>query len=164
MAKFFSSQFQVGLVLLVLLAASTALNSLLAPGITVAAPEPGFGVMGDSNTDEYRADDNRGGFYAATTLNWVEQLVARRRLQFGPWGSWGEPRRTGFKYNWARSGVTAESMIRSAQHLGLAQQVAAGEVGYAIIFVGSNDFHVWNGTYQEIYDGSLSDSQLQAKI
>jgi phospholipase/lecithinase/hemolysin len=164
MAKFFSLQFQVGLIVLVLLAVSTALTSLLTPGITVAASGPGFGVIGDSNTDEYRADDNQGGFYAATTLNWVEQLVAKRGLQFGPWGSWGEPRRSGFKYNWARSGATAESMIRSGQHLGLAQQVAAGEVGYAFIFVGSNDFHVWNGTYQEIYDGSLSDSRLQAKI
>jgi hypothetical protein len=55
-------------------------------------------------------------------------------------------------------------MIRSGQHLGLAQQVSAGEVGYAFIFVGSNDFHVVNGTYLEIYNGSLNDGQLQAKI
>ena len=164
LVKSFSSQFQVGLIVLVSLAAGSALNSLLAPDMTVAAPEPGFGVLGDSNSDEYRADDNRGGVYAATTLNWVEQLVAKRGLNFGPWGSWGGPRRTGFKYNWARSGATAESMIRSGQHLGLAQQVAAGEVGYAFIFIGTNDFHVRNGTYQEIYDGRLSDRQLQAKI
>jgi hypothetical protein len=30
----------------------------------------GFGVLGDSSSDEYQADDNRGGAYAATTLNW----------------------------------------------------------------------------------------------
>ena len=38
----------------------------------------GIGVISDSNSDEYRADDNRGGDYAATTLNWVEQLVRYR--------------------------------------------------------------------------------------
>ena len=44
------------------------------------------------------------------------------------------------------------------------QQVAAGEVQYVIIHVGGNDFHIWNGTYQEVYSGSLSGARLQAKI
>jgi hypothetical protein len=35
----------------------------------------GVGIMGDSNSDEYQADDHRGGEYASTTLGWVEQLL-----------------------------------------------------------------------------------------
>ena len=91
MTKFFSLQFQLGLIGLVLLAVSPALNSPLAPGITVAASEPGFGVIGDSNSDEYRADDNRGGLYAATTFNWVEQLVAQRRCSLAHGGVGANP-------------------------------------------------------------------------
>jgi phospholipase/lecithinase/hemolysin len=124
----------------------------------------GFGILGDSNTDEYRADDDRGGEYAATTLSWVELLAARRGLNFGPWGSWGEPRRTGYKYNWARSGATTHDLIASGQHTGLAQLVAGGEVAYVFVFIGGNDFALWNGTYDEIYDGRLSGGALQAKL
>jgi hypothetical protein len=94
----------------------------------------------------------------------MEQLVAKRGLNFGPWGTWGEPRRTGYKYNWARSGATASSLISSGQHTGLAQQVADGEVSYVFVWIGVNDFHTWNGTYAEIYNGTLSDAEVQARI
>lgn len=124
----------------------------------------GFGILGDSNSDEYRADDNRGGEYAATTFNWMELLVLKRGLNFGPWGDWGEPRRTGYKYNWARSGATAASLLSSGQHTGLAKQVASGEVSHVLLWIGTNDFHPTNGTYREIYDGTLSDQAVQAKI
>ncbi len=124
----------------------------------------GIGVMGDSNSDEYRADDNRGGAYAATTLNWVEQLSRSRGLNFGRWGNWGDPRRTGFEYNWALSGATAQSLIDSGQHTGLAQQVADGQVSYVILYIGTNDFHLVNGTYEEIYNGTLTGVALQSKI
>src|SRR5688500_20068761 len=51
----------------------------------------GFGLLGDSNSDEYRADDKRGGRqYGDTTLNWMEQLALKRGLNVGPWGTWGE--------------------------------------------------------------------------
>src|SRR5215208_170589 len=49
-----------------------------------AAPTVGIGILGDSNSDEYQADDGRGGKYNATTLNWVELLVRDRGLNFGP--------------------------------------------------------------------------------
>lgn len=123
----------------------------------------GFGIMGDSNSDEYQADDHRGGEYASTTMGWVEQLVKNRGLNFGPWGTWGEPRRTGYEYNWARSGATAESMISSGQHTGLARQVAEGKVSYVFLWIGTNDFHALRGSYKEIYDGSLSDEQVRKK-
>lgn len=132
----------------------------LDPSIALA----GFGILGDSNSDEYQADDSRGGEFRATTLNWMEQLVLKRKLNFGPWDTWGEPRRTGYEYNWGRSGATASSMISSGQHLGLAKQIAQGKVAYVFIWIGLNDFHPANGTYAEIYDGSLSDAELQNKI
>ena len=124
----------------------------------------GIGVLGGSNSDEYRGDDNRGGEYADTTLGWVEQLAKSRDLNFGEWGEWGEPRRTGFAYNWARSGATTHEMIEAGQHTGLAQQIAAGEVSHALLFIGSNDFSVLNGTYGAVYEGTLDDAQVQAKV
>jgi hypothetical protein len=120
--------------------------------------------MGDSNSDEYRADDNRGGDYADTTLNWMEQLARNRALNFGRWGDWGGVRRTGYEYNWARSGARARSLIKDGQHTGLAEQVAEGKVSLVFLWIGDNDFHLTNGTYEEIYSGKLSDSALQEKI
>lgn len=133
--------------------------------IAAAAPLT-LGILGDSNTDEYRADDNRAGStqYASTTLNWAELLVNKRGVNIGTWGTWGEPRRSGYKYNWSRSGATSASMISSGQHTGLAQQVASGEVQHVIIFIGTNDFHTWNGTYNEVYNNILTDAQVQQKI
>lgn len=124
-----------------------------------------FGVLGDSNSDEYRADDNRGGAYASTTLNWIELLASLRGLDFGAWDTnRGEPRRSGFAYNWARSGATAATMISSGQHLGLAQQVANGDVSNVILYIGVNDFSVGSGQYARIYDGTVSGQALQDKI
>lgn len=133
------------------------------------APRPttqlvGIGVMGDSNSDEYRGTDNRGGRWADTTLNWIELLARNRNLNFGEWGDWGEPRRTGYKYNWARSAADVRSLINDGQHIGLAEQVANGEVSHVILYIGGNDFHLENGTYREIYDGSLSGARLQRKL
>jgi hypothetical protein len=146
----------------------TAPSATLLPQPTMpmssTTPIAGLGVLGDSNSDEYRADDNRGGQYAPVTLSWVELIAARRGLNFGPWGTWGEPRRTGFKYNWARSSATVHDAIASGQHTGLAAQVANGEISHVIIWIGTNDFGTWNDQYQEIYDGRLSDEALQAKI
>ena len=124
----------------------------------------GIGVMGDSNSDEYRSNDNRGGKYADTTFSWVELLAQARDLNFGAWGSWDTPRRDGFEYNWARSGATTGSMIASGQHTGIAQQVASGKVSHVFIWIGANDFNIVSGQYQEIYDNSLSDAALQAKV
>jgi hypothetical protein len=141
-----------------------ASNKGVDPVLNADVSSKGFGIMGDSNSDEYQADDHRGGDYAGTTLGWVEQLVKQRGLNFGPWGTWEEPRRTGYEYNWARSGATAESLIIAGQHTGLARQVAEGKVSYVFLWISNNDFHFTNGTYKEIYDGSLSDELLQKKI
>ncbi len=93
----------------------------------------------------------------------MELLVQNRGLNFGPWGTWDEPRRTGYKYNWARSGATAESMIGSGAHEALARQVADGEVSHVFIWIGGNEFATWNDTYANIYNGVLSGAELQAR-
>ena len=111
-----------------------------------------------------RADDNRGGAYAPTTLNWMELLVRYRGLDFGPWGNRSAPRRSGYAYNWAISGATSAEVISGGQAAGLAAQVAAGQVLRVVVMVGANDFAVWNGTYAEVYDGSLSGEALTNKV
>jgi hypothetical protein len=114
--------------------------------------------------DEYRGADNRGGEYAAMTFNMVEQLVLLRGINAGEWGDWGEPRRTGYEYNWARSSAISHTMIAQGQHTGVAEQVARGDVTFVFIFIGANDFSPILGNYQRIYDGQLSDERLQRKI
>jgi hypothetical protein len=120
--------------------------------------------MGDSSSDEYRADNNRGGAYAAVTFNWMEQLVRVRGVNAGAWGTRTEPRRTGYQFNWARSGARAADVISQGQAAGVANQVAGGQVSHALLMIGTNDFALWNGTYQEIYNGSLSGLALTNKL
>ena len=117
----------------------------LAPPTVRNTPEPlgPVGTLGDSYTDEYQ-------FYPpdrSLARNWVEILHATREVSFGPlsFRSRGEPRNQGFAYDWARSDATSEDMVRN-QLPGLTQQVAAGQVRYAAIFIGGNDFlHVLDG-------------------
>lgn len=125
----------------------------------------GIGVIGDSQSDEYTADDKRGSTYEGTTLNWVEILAKVRNLNFGAWGEWDEPRRSGYAYNWARTGATTLSMIESGQHTGLAEQVKDGEVNLVIVYIGANDFapYLPDG-YQQIYDGTIFGAALYRKL
>jgi len=139
-------------------------EQVTAAGEPRAAVEGGFAILGDSNSDEYRADDDRGGDYASGTFNWMEQLVRSRGLDFGEWGTWGGVRRTGFEHNWARSGARAADLVEQGQAAGAAQQVRDGAVKYVYVHVGSNDFHLVNGTYRDIYDGTLTDGQVAAKV
>jgi hypothetical protein len=140
---------------------------------TVAAPtatrnpDPavirGLAVLGDSTQDEYRADNPRGEEYASTTLNWVEQLAAVRRINLGPVGTRPEPRRSGLAFNWARSGATSQQMISTGQHTGAAQQARDGEVSHALIQIGINDFY-FSGLGLEIYEGTIKGDKLQARL
>lgn len=125
-----------------------------------------IGVLGDSQSDEYRAEDNRGPNYPTTTLNWVEILAQERNVNFGEWGIWAEPRRTGFNYNWARTGATAASLVESGQHIGLAEQIKNGEVNVVIIYIGANDFspYITEDGYEAIYNEQLTEAQIERKI
>lgn len=125
----------------------------------------GIAVLGDSQSDEYRTDDNRGVSYADTTYNWVELLAKKRNLPFGDSGTWDEPRRSGFEYNWARSGATTKSLLASGQHLGVAEQVRKGEVNIVIMYIGAIDFapYITPDGYEALYERQLSDPQILEK-
>src|SRR5215831_19062114 len=119
------------------------LTALLIALLTPLAParagwRGGIGVLGDSYSDEYQ-------FYPphrSTARNWVEILATTRGLNFGRFStaSRGEPRDQGYEYNWARSDATTDDLIATGQHLGVAAQVARGEVGLVVVFIGGNDF------------------------
>jgi len=125
----------------------------------------GIGIIGDSLSDEYRGDDNRGLTYASTTLNWVEQLEKFRNLNFGEWGSWEEPRRTGYAYNWSRTGATVNSIFESGQVAGISKQVKEGRINLVIVYIGANDFapYITPDGYDAIYNGSVYDEAMLRK-
>lgn len=136
------------------------------PEITSAESTPlRLGIMSDSSSDEYRADDNRGGGtpYAATTLNWVELLVRYRNVDVGSWGTRSLPRRTGYEYNWARSGAEASHLISEGQHTGLAQQVTQDKIDLVYFSIGGNDFAYYRDG-ADIYNGTLAGASLDFKI
>lgn len=125
----------------------------------------GIGILGDSFYDEYQGSDRRGGDYHRVTFNSVELLARNRGLNFGPWQDWGGVRREGFGYNWAVSGATSASMIGMGQHSSVAEQIKSGEVTFVLIGIGANDFSPYSSdSYKRIYDRSMSDDELQAKI
>lgn len=123
-----------------------------------------IGILGDSGTDEYRADNNRGGVYANVTFNWLEQFVRNRGVNAGPWGTRSEPRRIGYEYNWARSGAVSADLLSTGQAAGLASQVSQGKVNFVVVWIGINDFADYNNAYAPIYNGTLSGSALVSKV
>lgn len=125
----------------------------------------GVGILGDSLSDEYRADDKRGANYPTSTYNWVEMLADKRELNFGTWGYYEEPRRQGYAYNFARSGATAESMIASGQHSGLSKYIENGDVNVVIIYIGANDFapYLYNNGYSAIYNEEMTREDIIEK-
>ncbi len=150
-AKVFLS---LALSIIPLLGAEAALNKL--------------GAMGDSLTDEYW--DSGVSTFAS---NWVSQLALNRGLDFGPTaaeagvGSWGEPRRLGYKFNWARSGATSATLLSEGQATGCAGQVLSDGVSNAVLAIGVNDFNpsvIPGGAYYIIYNNSWSASQIQTYV
>lgn len=125
-----------------------------------------LGVMGDSLSDEYAEESYS---YA---LNWTMLLAQHRGVNLGPTaaqsgqpgGTWGEPRRTGFQYNWARYGDDTVTAITNGQHSGLASQCGLGGVSHAVIEIGTNDFSPTTSAYFNIYWGLWSQSQVNTYV
>ncbi|MBN2293456.1 MAG: PEP-CTERM sorting domain-containing protein [Pirellulales bacterium] len=118
-----------------------------------------LGVMGDSLSDEYAEQSYS---YAD---NWVEQLVDAGVADAGPVAvsSWGEPRRTGYEYNWARYAADSGDMISTGQHTGLAGQVASKGITHALLMIGANNFAFFDPVYYDIYNGNLTPEQIQTQ-
>lgn len=123
-------------------------------------PIIGLGIAGDSQLDEYRADDNRGTAFqgGAYTFNIIELLEKKRGINIGPWDTRPSPRRIGYEYNWALSGATSTSLISSGQHTGLKNQIGSGQVSHVFFHIGDNDI-VENNLIFQIYNGSLTPEQ-----
>jgi lysophospholipase L1-like esterase len=145
---------------------SSTADTFLRPGVARRCQSQeiaGLAIVGDSTADEYRADNPRGGDYGATTFNWVELLANERAVNLGEWGERPEPRRSGYAFNWARSGATSETMISGGQHTGVSEQILAGDVSHVIIQIGVNDFY-YDDVGIRIYDGTLAGPELQQFI
>ena len=138
-------------------------------GLVVATADAGtnkLGAIGDSLTDEYAEETYS---YAQS---WVEQLSIYRGVDAGPTaaragqpgGTWGEPRRTGYEFNWARSGATSGSLLTGGQHTGLAGQVGPQGLDYAVLAIGSNDFIPTGTAYFSIYNGFWSQAQIDSYV
>ncbi len=144
--------------------AGLALGWLLLAGPASAAS---LGVMGDSLSDEYAEAS-----YGSYADNWVEQLELHAGIDLGPTaseagepgGSWGEPRRTGYEYNWARSGASSDTLLSGGQHTGLAAQVVSEGLEYAVLAIGANDFHPAGAAYSNIYNGTWSSAAIQSYV
>ena len=131
-------------------------------------PSGGFGIVGDSLSDEYAHETYS---YAR---NWVELLAEESHFDLGRSEiNWGEPRRNGeYEYNWARSGATSDSLLKSGQHTGLAKQIENRDVRHAVLAIGQNDFHpdpdgYADGdpvAYDSIYHGTWSSQEIDSYV
>jgi phospholipase/lecithinase/hemolysin len=122
-------------------------------------PTVTVGTLGDSYTDEYRFHPPD----QSQARNWVEILASTRKaITFGPFttASRGEPRNQGFASNWARFGATSNDMVRN-QLPGLAAQVSKGQVKYAWIFIGGNDFLE---VLQGVQNGQIPPAQVPSAV
>jgi lysophospholipase L1-like esterase len=142
--------FATALSIIPLFSATAALNKL--------------GAMGESYTDEFNLE---AGLFMS---NWVSQLSTFRGIDFGPTaaqagvGTWGEPRRLGYKYNWARSGATSSTLLTQGQHTGCAGQFASNGVSSAVLAIGLNDFIFTSAAYHAIYSNTWSALQIQTYV
>ena len=134
-------------------------------GVALPASAQKFAAMGDSLSDEYAEES-----YGSYAQNWNEQLVNFAGFDLGltaaaagePGGTWGEPRRTGYEFNWARSGATSGSLLSGGQHTGVAAQVVPKGLEYVAISIGANDYHPASAAYQNIYANLWSQAQIDA--
>lgn len=104
----------------------------------------GLAIIGDSTQDEYAAPENN-----RPAINWVEHLAAQG-LPVGLWGNWGDSRRTGYEFNWARSGAVSYN-ARFDQAPGVIAQLESGRVSHVLIQIGINDLN--NGLALDLYLG-----------
>lgn len=153
---------------------SIALGVLLglaaAPAAAHAAPIV-LGVMGDSLSDEY--SEASYGVYAQ---NWVQQLAIYNGVNLGPTaaaagqpgGTWNEPRRRGYEYNWARAGATSGSLLSGGQDTGLAAQVPTKGITHAILAIGANDFNpggaAFNALYNDTWSATMIDDYVNQRV
>lgn len=136
------------------------LEALEGRWLMAADPITGMGVAGDSLSDEYAYESYN---YAT---NWVEALAEQTGMNFGDSGSFGEPRRTGYEFNWARVNANSATLLSQGQPFGLAQQIEAGEVSHVVLSIGPNDFqpNPLGGAYSSIYNQRWTQAQINSYV
>lgn len=122
------------------------------PRVAAATPVT-VSVIGDSGSDEYQADDHRGGSYYPTTFNWLEQAVRSNLVSAGAWGTRAEPRRTGYEYNVARSGSTVSAAVQAGQ--GTLAKTFHTQV--VVIAIGTRDMEL---AFSSLYSRTLTGAAL----
>jgi phospholipase/lecithinase/hemolysin len=147
--------------------AALALASLACLLLALPAAAAKLGAMGDSLSDEYAEEA-----YGSYAQNWVEQLVIHAGLDAGPTaseasqpgGTWGEPRRTRYQYNWARAGADTATLLSGGQHTGLAALVGPEGIDYAVLGIGANNFFPLGQAYTNIYNGVWDQATIDAYV
>jgi hypothetical protein len=126
-----------------------------------------IGAIGDSMTDEYLLPNPAGNQYHTNLAahSWLEILAQTRSgdFNFGPYAAidgtpWPDERDFGYEYNWAKVGGAASrgsiievgswdfaidtlgSSYGDTMATGLASYITAGDVQFAYVGLGSNDF------------------------
>lgn len=128
-----------------------------------------LGAMGDSLSDEYLEET-----YGSYARNWPLLLASARGVNFGPTAAqagqpgntWGEPRRTQNRFNFARYGADSASLLTQGQHTGLAALAQSGDITHAVVAIGQNDFApaLFSGAYWNIYQGTWSTATINAYV
>lgn len=126
------------------LPSATVVLATPSPVVTAETTLVGLAIIGDSTQDEYAAPENN-----RPAINWVEHLAAQG-LPVGAWGAWGDSRRTGYEFNWARSGAVSYN-ARYDQAPGVVAQLESGRVSHVLIQIGINDLN--NGLAMDLYLG-----------
>lgn len=145
---------------------SAAIALLSAATPCASAQVSKLGAMGDSLTDEYAEESYS---YAK---NWLEQLRLYRGVDVGPTaaqagmpgGTWGEPRRRFYKYDWAKAGASTIAVLAGGQASGLAAQYTTDGVTHAVVLVGSNDFAPNSAAFTNIYHNTWTTAQIDNHI
>jgi hypothetical protein len=119
-------------------------ESLETRSLMAGVPITSLGIAGDSITDEYEFEAYD---YAR---NWAELLHDAEGVNLGAAGTFAEPRREGYAFNWARSGAPSGQLLSQGQHTGLAAQINAGQVSHALLQIGQDDFVPEGDAYYEI--------------
>lgn len=125
----------------------------------------GLGVLGDVYSDEYA-----GQAYSYAS-SWVE-LLAARGVDMGTLGNTGDYRGNGYSFNWSLRNSTMVNLLSGHGAVnGLAGQAFnEHSVSHMVLMLGMNDFGETPSfnpavtVYKGIYDGTLSESEIDATI
>lgn len=121
----------------------------------------GLAVIGDALSDEY------AGTAYSFAKSWPELLAEQRSLDLGAVGTYSEPRRTGFAFNWSRDGKGVTEISVDAPDVSVNQQVSAGDVSHVVFSVGLEEFTTFNVAgnavpFEAIYNGTWDESEIES--